>query len=120
MTLAGLNAVARHLRSLAASVPVEPGGTPATDGELLKRFVARRYEAAFATLLHRHGPMVLSVGRRIVRHTQDAKDVFQADAELAAADQYEQTAAYKRVSGILASGKLAWVYVYARTAPGAS
>src|SRR5262249_926767 len=44
----------------------------------LERFAARRDEAAFATLLHRHGPMVLSVGRRIVRHTQDAEDVFQA------------------------------------------
>jgi hypothetical protein len=42
------------------------------------------------------------------------------DAELAAADQYEQLAAYKRVSAMLASGKQAWVYVDARSAPGAS
>jgi gamma-glutamylcyclotransferase (GGCT)/AIG2-like uncharacterized protein YtfP len=42
------------------------------------------------------------------------------DAELAAADRYEQAAAYKRVSAVLASGKLAWVYVHARTAPGTS
>jgi gamma-glutamylcyclotransferase (GGCT)/AIG2-like uncharacterized protein YtfP len=42
------------------------------------------------------------------------------DAELAAADQYEQLAAYKRVAATLASGKQAWVYVDARSAPGAS
>jgi gamma-glutamylcyclotransferase (GGCT)/AIG2-like uncharacterized protein YtfP len=42
------------------------------------------------------------------------------DAELAAADQYEQLAAYKRVAAMLASGKQAWVYVDARSAPGAS
>ncbi len=42
------------------------------------------------------------------------------DAELAAADQYEQLAAYKRVAVTLASGRPAWVYVDARSAPGAS
>jgi hypothetical protein len=41
------------------------------------------------------------------------------DAELAAADRYEALAAYKRVAAVLASGKKAWVYVDARTAPGA-
>jgi hypothetical protein len=39
------------------------------------------------------------------------------DAELTAADQYEQLAAYKRVAATLASGKEAWVYVAARSAP---
>jgi gamma-glutamylcyclotransferase (GGCT)/AIG2-like uncharacterized protein YtfP len=42
------------------------------------------------------------------------------DAELAAADRYEQLAAYKRVAAMLASGKEAWVYVDARSAPQAS
>jgi gamma-glutamylcyclotransferase (GGCT)/AIG2-like uncharacterized protein YtfP len=42
------------------------------------------------------------------------------DAELAAADRYEQPADYKRISATLASGKGAWVYVDARSAPGAS
>ena len=37
------------------------------------------------------------------------------DAELAAADQYEQVAAYERVPAMLASGKQAWVYVDARS-----
>ena len=40
------------------------------------------------------------------------------EAELAAADQYEQRAAYKRIAALLASGKQAWVYLDARTAPG--
>jgi gamma-glutamylcyclotransferase (GGCT)/AIG2-like uncharacterized protein YtfP len=42
------------------------------------------------------------------------------DVELAAADQYEQLAEYKRVDAMLASGKQAWVYVYAPSAPGPS
>ncbi len=42
------------------------------------------------------------------------------DAELAAADRYERTAAYARIAVVLASGKQAWVYVDARTAPGAT
>jgi gamma-glutamylcyclotransferase (GGCT)/AIG2-like uncharacterized protein YtfP len=39
------------------------------------------------------------------------------DTELAAADQYEKLAAYKRLAVMLASGKPAWVYVDARSAP---
>lgn len=42
------------------------------------------------------------------------------DAELTAADRYETTAAYKRIAVTLASGKLAWVYVEARSAPSTS
>ena len=38
------------------------------------------------------------------------------DAELAAADRYENIAAYKRVEVVLVSGKRAWVYVDARVA----
>ena len=37
------------------------------------------------------------------------------DAELTAADRYEQLAAYKRIAVRLASGKQAWVYVDARS-----
>ena len=37
------------------------------------------------------------------------------DAELAAADRYEQADAYVRVAAILASGHQAWVYVDARS-----
>ena len=42
------------------------------------------------------------------------------DAELAAADRYEQADRYRRVAATLASGKQAWVYVDARSASGAS
>jgi gamma-glutamylcyclotransferase (GGCT)/AIG2-like uncharacterized protein YtfP len=42
------------------------------------------------------------------------------DAELAAADQYEQGAAYTRIPAMLASGKPAWVYVDSRSASGTS
>src|SRR5262249_38753097 len=48
-----------------------------TDGDLLERFVRRHEEAAFAALVQRHGPMVLSVCERVLRHSQDADDAFQ-------------------------------------------
>jgi RNA polymerase sigma factor (sigma-70 family) len=48
------------------------------DAELLKRFAQARDEAAFELLVWRHGPMVLSVCRRLLHHEQDAEDAFQA------------------------------------------
>src|SRR5438094_1572842 len=49
-----------------------------TDTQLLAYFVATRAESAFAALVRRHGPMVLGVCRRVLRHHQDAEDAFQA------------------------------------------
>jgi RNA polymerase sigma factor (sigma-70 family) len=48
------------------------------DRELVERFVDRGDREAFAALVRRHGSMVLGVCRRIIRHEQDAEDVFQA------------------------------------------
>src|SRR3954454_10394543 len=52
------------------------GGRP--DGQLLGRCVERREEAASEALVRRHGPMVLGVCCRVLRHRHDAEDAFQA------------------------------------------
>ncbi|MGH7226160.1 MAG: RNA polymerase sigma factor, partial [Gemmataceae bacterium] len=49
-----------------------------SDCQLLERYAHQRDEAAFASLVRRHGSLVLGVGRRILQHDQDAEDVFQA------------------------------------------
>jgi RNA polymerase sigma factor (sigma-70 family) len=49
-----------------------------TDGQLLASFIDQRDEAAFEALVHRHGPMVFGVCRRLVRNHHDAEDAFQA------------------------------------------
>jgi RNA polymerase sigma factor (sigma-70 family) len=73
MTAAPLDTVLRHIRKLTGPAPQE-----ATDGQLLRSFVARRDEAAFAELVRRHGPLVLGVCRRLIADTHDAEDAFQA------------------------------------------
>jgi RNA polymerase sigma factor (sigma-70 family) len=52
-----------------------------TDGQLLERFTAKGGEAAelaFATLVERHGAMVLRVCRSVLRDSHEAQDAFQA------------------------------------------
>ena len=66
--------VVGHLRRVA----ILPDGGSLTDGHLLECFVKHRDEAAFEALVRRHGPMVLGVCRRVLRHGADADDAFQA------------------------------------------
>ncbi|HLN26310.1 MAG TPA: sigma-70 family RNA polymerase sigma factor [Gemmataceae bacterium] len=63
----------RFNRQLAA-----PAISEWTDRQLLERFASRRDEMAFASIVRRHGPLVLGAGRRILHRDQDAEDVFQA------------------------------------------
>src|SRR5437870_8091823 len=73
MATAAANSLVQHLRKLAG-----PGMGKLSDRELLTRFIARRDEAAFAALMHRHGPMVWRVCRRWLPESHDAEDAFQA------------------------------------------
>lgn len=50
----------------------------ASDAQLLREFIATRDEAAFAQLVHLHGPVVLGVCRRMLTRSQDVEDAFQA------------------------------------------
>jgi RNA polymerase sigma-70 factor (ECF subfamily) len=63
-----------QLCSLAGAAPPEE----ISDSQLLERYISRRDEAAFGSLLSRHGSMVLHVCRRVLNHPQDAEDAFQA------------------------------------------
>jgi RNA polymerase sigma factor (sigma-70 family) len=64
----------RHIRRLAGA----SRDAPVPDAQLLARFVGQREEEAFATLMARHGAMVLGVCRRVLGHEQEAEDAFQA------------------------------------------
>ncbi len=50
-----------------------------TDGQLIARFLGRdgSSEEAFRVLIHRHGPMVLGVCRRVLSDEHAAEDAFQ-------------------------------------------
>src|SRR5262245_9600466 len=69
----GLDKVLEHIHRV-----LTPPDQELSDGQLLARFVSSRDEASFAALVRRHGPMVLGVPRRLLRHVQDAEDCFQA------------------------------------------
>ncbi|HJZ60124.1 MAG TPA: sigma-70 family RNA polymerase sigma factor, partial [Gemmataceae bacterium] len=49
-----------------------------SDGELVSAFVNKQDADSFAELVHRHGPMVLGVCRRVVGDPHTADDAFQA------------------------------------------
>jgi RNA polymerase sigma factor (sigma-70 family) len=66
--------VLRFVRHLAG----EQDGGDESDTQLLRRFVGRRDEGAFAALLGRHGPLVFRVCRQVLQDSHAAEDAFQA------------------------------------------
>jgi RNA polymerase sigma factor (sigma-70 family) len=75
MTTPNPETLTAHLRTLALAA--HPAGA-LSDAELLRRYATRSDEAAFEVLVWRHGPLVWSTCRRVLRHHQDAEDAFQA------------------------------------------
>ena len=74
MAIETLGAALRQINRLFADGVV--GGL--SDAQLLERFLLHGDAVAFEALLGRHGPMVLSVCRGILRDPHDAEDAFQA------------------------------------------
>src|SRR5262245_3462035 len=74
MATSRMSEVIQHLRRAV----LLRDGAGLTDGQLLTDYLNRRDEAALATLVRRHGPMVWGVCRRVLRNYHDAEDAFQA------------------------------------------
>jgi RNA polymerase sigma factor (sigma-70 family) len=70
----GAGEVLRSIRRLF----VGDAGAGLADQELLHAFAVRRDGDAFAALVHRHGPMVYGVCRRLLADANDVEDAFQA------------------------------------------
>src|SRR5262249_57074868 len=72
-----------------------------SDGQLLELFARQQDQAAFATLMQRHGPLVLGVCRRILTNPHDVEDAFQATFIVLV----------RRASSLSGEGSLAgWLY----------
>src|SRR5262245_57450524 len=74
MATTQIGGVLRHLRR--AVLP--RAGAALTDGQLLADHLGGRDGVALAVLVHRHGPMVWGVCRRVLDNHHDAEDAFQA------------------------------------------
>jgi RNA polymerase sigma factor (sigma-70 family) len=68
------NPIQRFIRRITCSRAV--GDDP--DRQLLEQFVAHADQGAFEALVQRHGPLVMSVCKRVLRGAHDAEDAFQA------------------------------------------
>ena len=89
--------VLQYLRTVCRN----PGDVDLTDAELLRRFLTRREETAFALLVQRHGAMVLSVCRRVLGDAHGAEDSLQATFIVLS----------RRAASIRCTGSLAnWLY----------
>jgi RNA polymerase sigma factor (sigma-70 family) len=73
MAAAKMETVIQHIRRAVSRQEVGK-----TDGQLLASFIEQRDESAFEAILHRHGPMVFGVCRRMIGHHHDSEDAFQA------------------------------------------
>jgi RNA polymerase sigma-70 factor (ECF subfamily) len=69
MAKKSLDSVLQYLRRVALT---------GDDAHLLERFVGHCDETAFERLVLLHGPMVLGLYKRLLRHEQDSEDAFQA------------------------------------------
>jgi RNA polymerase sigma factor (sigma-70 family) len=69
--------LSQFLRGLTRGMAAEALGGQ-SDRELVERFLARQDEAVFEALVRRHGPMVYRVCWRVLQHSQDTEDAFQA------------------------------------------
>src|SRR5262245_41219327 len=69
-----LGPVLQHIHKLVAG----PECAGPSDAQLLHALATEHDQAAFAALVRRHGRLVLGLGRRVLRHQQDAEDAFQA------------------------------------------
>jgi RNA polymerase sigma factor (sigma-70 family) len=74
MTKPALASVLHDLRRLAET----SDDRRQSDQQLLERFQHQHDEAAFAVLVQRHGRLVLSAIRRVLREEADVEDAFQA------------------------------------------
>jgi RNA polymerase sigma factor (sigma-70 family) len=71
-------AVSSPILQLIRRLVEDEGVRQLSDQDLLQQFNDHRDEAAFGTLLRRHGPMVLDVCRGVFGNEADAEDAFQA------------------------------------------
>jgi RNA polymerase sigma factor (sigma-70 family) len=97
MALGTLSDVLRHMRGVYATQEARN----LSDGKLLDRFLTSQDETAFAVLMHRHGPMVLALCRRLTGDTHAAEDAFQATFLVLA----RRAAAIKRKAAVAS-----WLY----------